>query len=238
VGNVGAGQITNIVSSPQLQLFGAKVVNRKPASGGSEQESIEHAVKFAPTVFSSMQRAVTAKDYVNLAKLFPGVSKVRAEAGNWNNINLYIAPTGKGDLLSDILRRDLLAYFEDKRMLTTFIEIKDPDYIPIVIKVEVFAVPHFRNQEVKGQADTAIHQLLDFEKVDFKQPVYLSKIYEALESLEGVDNVFVREFYRKDKPEKKLAEDGLILLSENEIPVLDEEELAIKVTGGVSDESF
>src|SRR5262249_39843557 len=54
-GNVGAGQITVITKAPQLQLVGAKVVNRVPASGGAERESIERAIKFAPTVFGSMQ---------------------------------------------------------------------------------------------------------------------------------------------------------------------------------------
>ena len=233
VGNVGAGQITNITKSPQLQLLGAKVVNRAPASGGAERESIEHAIKFAPTVFSSMQRAVTVEDYINLAKLYPGVSKVRAEAGNWNVIKLYVAPAGKGEIPTDVLKQELLKYFEDKRILTTSIQIENPDYVPIVIEVKVGAVPHFRNQEVRGQVDAAIRELLDFEKVDFKETLYLSKIYEAIEDLDGVDNVFVSKFHRKDQPEQDIAKDGLIALGENEIPVLDDAELTIEVTGGV-----
>ncbi len=62
IGNVGAGQITVITRAPPLQLLGAKVVNRNPANGGAERESIGHAVKIAPTVFTSMQRSVTAED--------------------------------------------------------------------------------------------------------------------------------------------------------------------------------
>lgn len=230
VGNVGAGQITNITKAPQLQLLGAKVVNRAPASGGAERESIEHAIKFAPTMFTSMHRAVTAEDYVNLAKLFPGVSKARAEAINWNNITLYIAPTGSGEPPSDILRRDLLAYLEDKRMLTSMIEIKCPQYVRIYIEAQVVAVPHFRNEEVKGAAEATIRQLFDFEKVNFKQKLYLSKIYEALEALDGVDSVYVRQFRLAEKAEPPIAENGLIELGENEIPVLGN--LISDVTGG------
>ncbi|HKQ05859.1 MAG TPA: baseplate J/gp47 family protein [Blastocatellia bacterium] len=232
IGNVGAGQITVIARAPQLQLLGAKVNNPLPASGGDERESIDQAVKFAPTAFTSMQRAVTANDYVAQAKLFPGVSKARAEAGNWNMVNLYIAPTGKGEEPSDILQRDLLAYFEDKRMVTSLIRILSPTYVHIEIAVDVVAVPYFRNEVVRADAEKAIRDLLDFEKVDFKQTLYLSKIYEALENLDGVDHVFVRRFEPSDAALAP-THDGLIELRENQIAVLGLGDLQIDVQGGV-----
>jgi hypothetical protein len=229
-GNVGAGQITVVSQAPRLQLLGAKVVNRAPASGGAERESIEQAVKFAPLAFSSMQRAVTADDYVALARLFPGVSKARAEATGWNNIRLFIAPKGSGEPPSDILRRDLLAYFEDKRMLTTFIHIEGPDYVSVNVTADVEALPYFRNQDVSAAAEGALRSLFDFEAVDFRQTLYLSKIYEALESLAGVNSVFVSTFQRAGG-EDPVAERGLIQLAENEIPVLGN--LTVRVSGGV-----
>jgi hypothetical protein len=229
-GNVGAGQITVVSNAPRLQLLGAKVVNRAPASGGAERESIEQAIKFAPLAFNSMQRAVTAEDYVALARLFPGVSKARAEATSWNNIRLFIAPTGSGEPPSDILRRDLLAYFEDKRMLTTFIQIEGPDYVSINVTADVEALPYFRNTDVSAAAESAARGLFEFEHVDFKQTLYLSKIYEALESLDGVNSVFVSVFQRSGGAEP-VAEKGLIQLQENEIPVLGN--LTIRVSGGV-----
>lgn len=232
IGNVGAGQITVIAKAPQLQLIGAKAVNRSPATGGAERESIENAIKFAPTVFSSMQRAVTGQDYVALARLFPGVSKARAEATNWNTITLYIAPAGSGEPPTDILKRDLLAYFEERRMITSSIEIGSPDYVRIVITVEkVEAKPYFLAENVKAAAQNAIRGLYDFEKVDFGQKLYLSKIYEALEGLEGVESAYVSVFRRYDGSDP-IAKDGLIQLSENEIPVLRIEDLSLTVSGG------
>jgi uncharacterized phage protein gp47/JayE len=230
-GNVGAGQITVITKAPQLQLIGAKVVNRVPASGGAERESIERAIKFAPTVFGSMQRAVTGEDYVAQAKLFPGVSKARAEATNWNTITLFIAPTGSGQAPSDTLRQELLAYFEDKRMLTSIIDIQSPDYVRIDVTAQVGAEAHFRNEDVAAQAEAAIRDLFDFEKVDFKQTLYLSKIYEALERLDSVQFVNVTRFQIATLSSPPVDEDGVIPLRENEIPVLNE--LIVNVTGGV-----
>jgi Baseplate J-like protein len=232
VGNVGAGQITQVVRSAQLQVLGAKVINRVPASGGADRESIAEAVKFAPTVFSSMQRAVTADDYVAQARLFPGVSKARAEATNWNVIKLYIAPTGSGDLPSDILRRDLLAYFEDKRMVTTLIQVEDPDYAQIEVQAEINALSYFRNDDVLASAQAAVAALFAFDSVDFAQILYLSKVYEALEALPGVDNVFVSRFQRAGDP-TNFTPDGRIVLGQNEIPVLRPKPNNLTVKGGV-----
>lgn len=229
-GNVGEGQITQVIKAPQLQLLGVKVVNRHPASGGAERESIEQAAKFAPTVFASMQRSVTADDYVAQAKLFPGVSKARAEATNWNEVRLYIAPTGQGEPPSDVMKRDLIAYFEDKRMLTSYIEIHKPDYVKIDIDASVIALGHFRNDDVQDAAEKAVMDLLDFEKVDFKQKLYLSKIYEKFEALPGVDSVFVNRFQRANT-EPAIPEAGTIELLENQIPVVGK--LVVNVSGGI-----
>ena len=226
VGNVGAGQIKGIAKAPQLQLLGVKVVNRDPASGGAERESIDQAIKYGPTVFRSMQRAVTAEDYVTQAKLFPGVSKARAESPNWNIIKLYIAPTGSGEFPTDTLKKDLLTYFEDKRMMTTFIQIENPDYVHIEIKVELDVVAYFPFEKVLADAENAIKGLFDFEKVDFKQVLYLSKIYEALEELDGVNSVFVSRF-RVANAAEEIPTEGRIVLKANEIPVLNPEDIKI-----------
>jgi predicted phage baseplate assembly protein len=225
-GNVGAGQIKGIAKAPQLQLLGAKVVNRDAASGGAERETIAQAVKYGPTVFRSMQRAVTAQDYVTQARLFPGVSKARAESPNWNIIKLYIAPTGSGEFPTDTLKKELLTYFEDKRMLTTFIQIENPDYVHIEVRVELNVLAYFLPEKVRADAENTIKQLFDFEKVDFQQVLYLSKVYEALEAVDGVNSVFVSRF-RVANSAEEIPRDGRIALKANEIPVLNPEDIQI-----------
>jgi hypothetical protein len=231
-GNVAAGQIKGISNAPQLQALGVKVVNRAPSSGGAERESIEQAIKFAPSVFTSMQRAVTADDYVAQAKLFPGVSKARAEVTNWNTIKLFIAPTGSGELPSDILKTDLLAYFEDKRMLTTFIQIESADYVLLELRAEIGVLPFFTKEKVQADAEAAVKAMFAFEEVDFKQILYLSKVYEALEGIDGVDFVFVHKF-RRSTDTTDIPPDGRIVMQANEIPVLQPEDLVIESKGGV-----
>ncbi|NLW34907.1 MAG: hypothetical protein GXY80_05410 [Syntrophorhabdus aromaticivorans] len=192
-GNVLANTIQTIVEAPQLTAIGARVSNPGPATGGSERESIEHAVMHAPGVFRSLKRAVTAEDYEALALNYKGVGKVRAKAGNWNRVRLFVAPDGGGNV-SDILKKNLLAYFEDKRPLTTVIEIADVDYVKIYITAELAIERYYVQENTKEKVRKAVADLLSFDNVDFEQTLYLSKFYEAIEAIEGVQYVMITEF--------------------------------------------
>ncbi|MBV7328173.1 baseplate J/gp47 family protein [Chloroflexi bacterium TSY] len=216
-GNVAAHTIQTIVDAPQLALLGAKVTNPEPATGGAERESIEHAVLHAPTVFRSLKRAVTADDYKALALDFKGVGKVRAEAAGWNIVKLFVAPQGGGHV-SDVLKANLLAYFEDKRPITTIIDIEDVDYVKIYVTAEIGVKSYYAPEEVKEQVQAAGGNLLAFDHVDFGQTLYLSKFYEAMEAIEGVAFVNIIEFRRGDQAVDHFETSGKIELSMNEIP--------------------
>ncbi len=226
-GNVSADTILTIVDAPQLSLLGAKVTNPDAATGGSDRESIAHAVMNAPGVFRSLKRASTKADYEALALRFKGVGKVRAEAESWNTVKLYVAPDGGGKV-SDILRANLLAYFEDKRPITTIIEISDVDYVKVYIKADIEIERYYNTDDVLEKVRSAVNDLLSFDKVDFRQMLYLSKFYEAIEAVDGVKSVMISEF-RTDQSSKGattaegselVKSDGRIEMLANEIPII------------------
>ena len=216
LGNVAKDTITTIVNAPQLALIGAEITNSEPASGGSDRESIDHAVMHAPSVFRSLKRAVTAEDYKALALDFNGVGKVRAEATNWNTVKLFVAPQGGGLICGDILKANLLAYFEDKRPLSTIIEIEDADYVKIYISAELGIESYYAREDIKEKVYDAVSSLLAFDNVEFSDKLYLSKFYEAIENIEGVDYVTIKQFTTKE--EGTIETDGIIALETNEIP--------------------
>lgn len=215
VGNVGGGAIGTLVDAPQLALLGAKVINELPATGGADRESIEHAVGHAPRVFRSLKRAVTAQDYEALALDFKGVGKVRAEHTNWNTVTLFVAPQGGGQV-SDVLRANLLAYFEDKRPVSTTVEIADVDYVDILITAIVGVRPFYDVESVYVAVRGAVRALLAFDNVDFGRTIFLSKFYEAIEALNGVDFVTITEFHRADEA-ILVQPQGRIEIAPNEI---------------------
>ena len=211
--------IETIVDAPQLALLAANVTNPKPATGGAEREGIERAVSHAPEVFRSLKRAVTKNDYEALALDFKGVGKVRAEAAGWNTVKLFIAPEGGGHV-SDVLEANLLAYFEDKRPVSTLIEIEDVDYIKIYVTAEVGVKSYYDPEEVKSQVQEAGGNLLTFTNVDFGQTIYLSKFYEAIEAIEGVSYVTIKEFKKQAGQIPQDESAGKIELTVNEIPII------------------
>lgn len=218
-GNVAANTIQTIVEAPQLLLLGAQVSNPKPATGGAERESIMHAVTHAPQVFRSFKRAVTAQDYEALALDFKGVGKVRAEGTSWNVVTLYVAPEGGGQV-SDVLETNLLAYFEDKRPISTIIEIEDVTYVPIYVTAQVGVKSYYPDEDVKEQVQRATGALLAFQHVSFGQTVYLSKFYEAIESIEGVAFVNISEFRRAGQAAGSVESSGKIELNAHELPTV------------------
>jgi len=217
-GNVAAYSIATIADAPALALLAAQVENREAATGGAERESIEHAVKHAPDVFKSFGRAVTSEDYKALALKFKGVGKVRAESLNWNTIALYVAPEGGGSV-SDILRANLLAYFEDKRPMSTIIEIENVDYIKIYITAKFSVKSYYSRTEVSSEVMAVSSELVSFDNVDFAQKIFVSKFYEAIEAIEGIEFVTITQFEREGEAGIN-DEPGRIELRDNEVPHL------------------
>lgn len=192
-GNVAPGTIQTIAAAPELVLRAAAVTNLSAATGGAERESIEHAAASAPRVFRSLGRAVTASDFEALAAAFAGVGKVRAAPQGWNTVALFIAPAG-GGTVSDVLAADLIAYFEDKRPLSTRIEVRDVSYVPVFITAQLDVDPYHPRTRVTEQVRSALAALLAFDAVDFGAVVYLSKLYEAAEAVPGVAGINISEF--------------------------------------------
>jgi predicted phage baseplate assembly protein len=215
-GNVPAGAISKIVQ-PVAQL--KRVLNVGAATGGADAETNADAVLRGPQQFRSMGRAVTAADYVQHAKTF-GVAKVQAKASSWNVVQLFVAPAG-GGYPSLTLQKDLIAYFDNKRMLTTQVQVKDPMYIDITIVGELTVLPQYFNDQVQNNAVQAGQQLWSFDNVDFGATLFLSKIYEVIEELDGVESVFITTFNRQDGLATALiAAGGAIRLGNHELPNL------------------
>lgn len=195
-GNVPVNAIVD--AKTQIRLLDV-VTNASAAAGGQDRESIEHATRFGPLAFRSGARAVTLNDYVSLAQQAGGVAKVRARSRGWNQIDLFIAPEGDTCRAApEDLKKRLLAYFEDKRMVGTFLHIQDPTCVPIDVKLTVVTEYYYNPEVVRANVELVVRELFAFKNMDFAKPLYLSKIYEAVEALQGVYALTVTQFRRRD----------------------------------------
>lgn len=204
-GNVPAGAISQVKTTiPQLDT----VSNPAPAAGGADRESVEHAVRFGPLAFRSGQRAVTLDDFVALAHQAGGVARATASSRDWNQIDLYVAPEGDSCRpVPEGLRRRLLAYLEERRMVGTTVQIRDALCVPVEISVDVVIDRRFQRNAVLQAVEDAVRGLLAFRNVDFAQSIYLSDIYGAVEALTGVTAATITRFRRQDSPAHSYEEE-------------------------------
>lgn len=211
-GNVPARSISQAVTDiDQLEL----VFNEEPAAGGAEAEPSAEAALRGPRLFRTMGRAVTARDFEVHARQF-GVGKARARTAGWNRIDLFVAPAG-GGIPPDTLKEDLRAYFEDKRIMTSIVEIRDPTYASVYIEGTLEVEAYYFTRQVQEQVESAVRDLLAFENVGFEAKLYLSKVYEAIEAIPGVRGVNISRFARADST-AGLPQDGTLRFGWNEIP--------------------
>jgi uncharacterized phage protein gp47/JayE len=188
-GNVPRGAISKPVTPiDKLKL----TVNEAAASGGAEPEDIASAAARGPQQFRSGGRAVTAEDFVTLAQAF-GVAKAQARARNWNGVDMVVAPAGGGQPSATLIQ-DLEAFLDAKAMLGVVLTIHGPVYTPVVIDATVFFLPQYDPDLVEPKVRQAVDALLAFDALDFNQTLYISKVYEIIQEVEGVAGVVIATF--------------------------------------------
>ncbi len=225
---VGGGPEGNVPINTKFSLSStttpkiSDAINIQAAAGGSSSEDINRARSFAPHLFRTQERAVTTQDYIDLALQVPGVGKALAVAANWNQVVLYIAPTGQVAPPSELLVRDILAFFESRRMVSTNVKIVGPQPADIYLGANIYAQPYYLQSDVQTAVQQAVASYLDFDAVNFGQPIYLSKIYDAIQNLPQVASVYIYKFNNNPNPASPtvpdVAPNGIITLNPFELP--------------------
>ncbi len=244
IGNVGAGTIANILILPenleleqrsQLKAINesiVKVYNPLPAQGGVDAEPIEQVRLYAPQAFREQRRAVTTKDYADIAQRFPGVQKAIANrrwTGSWHTIFITVDREG-GRSLDDDFKQKLLAFLEEFRLAGHDIEIESPRFIPLDIAMTVQVKPgFFRGVVKKALLDTFSNRVLadgktrffHSDRFTFGQPVYLSQVISTAVQVAGVRSVDITRFQRLNELPNQELEMGQIPFEPLEIARLD-----------------
>ncbi len=188
------------------------------ASGGSEREGLGIAATRAADQFRAQNRAVTARDYEAEAIRY-GAAKAKANSRAWNRVDMYVAPAG-GGLPSATFKEGLRHHLDGRRVLTTVVDVRDPIYVELEIEGELVIEPTFFRDQVEQAASNAVAALFAFERVEFGATLFISKIYEAVEAVEGVRGLNVDLLRPRDVPGvPDLPSGGRIELRPFELPV-------------------
>ncbi len=225
-GNVGAGLLTEMVQ-PHVNV--TSVTNQGGAAGGADAETIASMQQSIPRSLFSLQRAVTLKDYAALAIQYPGVAKAQATATVYTSVLLYVAPVG-GGVPTTTLRTAVSAFLADKKLVNVTITTSAPTYVNVNITATVHVLENFYQPTVKTMVTNALQTLLSFDSVEFDTNITVSKIYHAIQAVEGVDYATLSLVVRGDAATQAGVQDASI--GAGEIPQLGS--LVLTMLGGVS----
>jgi predicted phage baseplate assembly protein len=207
-GNVGKNTI-NVLKSSMSYID--RVTNRQAAKGGQDAENLEDAKVRVPGYLRSLRRAVTAADFEYLAReAAPGdIGRVHClqppltQAGEVKvlvipavaNPSEYIPPENL--VLSDEVRERILTYLDERRLLSTRLEVSAPTYHWVQTMVRFRASRFERADEVRARVRARLLAFLnplvggpEGKGWPFGRDLFAADLMAALLTVPGVD--FVR----------------------------------------------
>lgn len=228
-GNVGAEALAHLVTDRSGIVA---VRNPLPAAGGIEAETIQQVRERAPYAFRTQQRAVTREDYAAVARRHPGVQRAEATfrwTGSWHTV--FVTADRLGGASVDVpFRRELHRHLEPFRMAGYDLRVDSPRFVSLEVDLFVCVEADYFRADVKavllqvlGRGRLADGRLGLFhpDNFSFGEPVFLSGIIAAAQSVAGVHSVEVTRFRRQGVPDAVSLEQGRIEIGRLEIARLD-----------------
>ncbi len=171
-------------------------------TGGENPESLEQAFIRVKKDLKTPYQCVTAEDFEYIAVNTPDlrVAKVKAfTEENKNLVNIVVVPFSfkNKPIPSEKFLKEVCKHINKHRLLTTDIKVLPPEYVEIStsssIKVKEDFNPDTVVENVKKRLREFFHPIFgwkDGKGWKFGHPVYLSDVYQTIETVEGVDCVF------------------------------------------------
>ncbi|HWC80525.1 MAG TPA: putative baseplate assembly protein [Pseudonocardiaceae bacterium] len=187
--------------------FVSSVVNRRPATGGVDGESVRDASVRGPLLLRTRDRAVTAEDYEQLAReAAPEAARVRCVPadGAAEGARVLVVPSvpGGGELrFADLdvhpgVRRRIERYLDERRCLGARISVEPPFYQGVTVVAELRARPHVARELLRSRAVDALYAYFspvsggpDGQGWPFGRAVVSGEVFAVLQRLHGVDAV-------------------------------------------------
>ncbi|MDF3290601.1 putative baseplate assembly protein [Streptomyces silvisoli] len=205
-GNVARGAICVLRSSiPYI----AGVINRESATGGVDGETVDEAKLRAPITLRTQERAVTQRDYEELARrAAPGVARLRclSDPEEPGAVRVLVVPRAVPDpggrlrfeqlVPDDELLATITEYLDDRRPIGTRLAVGPPYYQGVTVVATMHAFAGSAGDRVRAAANEALYRYLDpltggpnGTGWPFGRPVHAGEVYAVLQRVPGVELV-------------------------------------------------
>jgi len=253
-GNVRRGSLNELRTS---LAYIDHVANREDATGGLDQETLEHAMFRAQALLRTRFRAVTAADYEYLTlQRFPEIARVlclqtrlagrRAGALSPGRVYVIVVPGLPEEearryiplsrlAIPDELRERINAYLNERRPLTAQLEARAAGYRRVRAEVVVIGEPGVDERQLARDIITALELLInplvggpDGTGWPFGRELYLSDLYACVQQVKGLRYVHEIRLGWVDESETLHPVERKIELLAHEVLVSDRHQVRVE----------
>ncbi|WP_328537632.1 putative baseplate assembly protein [Streptomyces sp. NBC_00344] len=208
-GNVARGAVQVLRNSVP---YVSEVVNREAARGGVDGESVAEAKARAPITLRAQDRAVTLRDYEELARrAAPETARITCIEGEADQhgahaVRVLVVPQAVSDpggwlrfeqlVPGDALLERITRYLDDRRLLGTRLAVGPPYYQGVTVVATLHAFRGTDTDTVRRQAHEALYRHLDpltggahGKGWPFGRPVQSGEVFAVLQRVPGVELV-------------------------------------------------
>ena len=194
-GNVLAGQISSLVSSP----LGVKsVINPLPATGGADPEDAAQAQGNVPLAVMALDRLVSVQDYADFSRTFAGIGKANAQRlsdGHREVVHVTIA--GANDIPIDKtsdLYKNLVAALHQFGDPDLPIQVDPRELVVLAISARVRLAADYQWDSVAAAVRAALVSYFGFQNRALGQSACLCEAISLIQNVPGVAYVDVDDF--------------------------------------------
>lgn len=212
--NVGVGTL-NTLGAYTIRVLGSrkdindnvkkslKVTNPIPSVGGNDgidENTLRHVIAYN---YSSQNRGVVERDYLNLVYKMPGIfgSPYRANAfKERNKIVLSLLTLDENGKLSNtnnnVLIENLSRYISRKRMINDFVLVRSGYIFNISIVIELL-VDRNVDFDISNNIIQTIYSIFDIKNNYMDNDIYITNIIKSITKIENVLNIINIKMYNK-----------------------------------------
>jgi predicted phage baseplate assembly protein len=208
-GNVARGAVQVLRTSIP---YVSEVVNREAARGGVEGETVEEAKVRAPITLRAQERAVTLRDYEELARrAAPETARITCLVGDPDEhgahaVRVLVVPQAVPDpggrlrfeqlVPGDSLLKRITRYLDERRLIGSRLAVGPPFYQGVTVVATVHAFRGVDTGRVGREAHDALYRHLDpltggadGTGWPFGRPVQSGEVFAVLQRVPGVELV-------------------------------------------------
>ena len=194
-GNIQRGSITKVPDSIKVLGNNVTVNNPEASADGFTEDNIEVLREVIASFTRTQGKAITNKDFVDLAKQVPGVKDAAIDTTNVLDKVLYITSLTPGVAPSSQLISNVKKYITDRSTIGDSITVLPANISKLKLDIQVTGKPGSSELSIKNAILSALYNEYNSSNYGLGNSVRLSDVYSLIDNLKEVDYLYIRDIY-------------------------------------------